>query len=448
MARSVLVPVLATALAAAGCGAVAGILGAPKIVSVTVIAPAGLLLGDSAQATFDAQGDDGKTHNGRPVTWRSSDPSALPIDDHGKMVARIAGRTVTISAEVNGTTGTATVGVASDDSRFAYALADQPTAASPYVPDPANRYNSSGGTIEITRTAVGLYSVRFAGLGRTPGQRDNVQVSGYSATSPTFCKPDLWDASGLDLRVAVACFSPNGTPIDSRFTILATGAWAFGQTAPLAFAVVMPDSGTFVLDSAATTRNSTGGNVLEGRVAEGQYAMDLKGLEAAWVAAPAAIQVTAMGTGPRRCRLIAYDRPNAGLGLNCSKLGGGPGDAPFSMLWLQHGRPSMRFGFAYAHLPNTTTDYNTDPTFLINSSGGSVKSRKTATGQYHIVFAGLGRPPGATETVLVSPFITTDRVCDITAWGNTGVSDLFVNVSCVNPSGAATDTPVSVMVVQ
>ena len=94
----------------------------------------------------------------------------------------------------------------------------------------------------MTRTATGVYSVRFAGLGRTPGQRDNVQVSAYN-TAPVYCKPAIWDASGADLVIPVSCFSPNGTPMDSPFTVLALGAWAFGKTAPLAFALSVTDAG-------------------------------------------------------------------------------------------------------------------------------------------------------------------------------------------------------------
>jgi hypothetical protein len=403
-------------------------------------------VGESAVATANALGDDGRSHNGLSRTWRSSDPAALSIDGNGKMVGLIAGRQVTITAEVSGKTGSATVFVASDDSRFGYALADQPAAAAPYTPAAATMYNSGGGTIEVTRTATGVYTVRFGGLGRSPGQHDNVQVSAYNAL-PVYCKPDVWDASGVDLRVTVSCFSPDGTPIDSRFTILALGAWAFGKTAPLAFALVV-DTVTTALDSSSTARNSTGGSVLVGHVAEGQFAMALKGLEPAWTTGPAAIQISPVGQGLRRCRLIATDRGTAGLGINCSRVSGAAGDAPFSMLWLQRGRPSMRFGFAWAQSPSSTTDYTPDAGYLINSSGGSVTSRKTGTGLYRVVFAGLGRPGGATETVLVSPFLSVDRVCDITSWGNTGVNDLFVTVACFQPTSVAADTPFSVLVIQ
>ncbi len=382
MSRSTAITWLASScMGLAACSAIAAIAGAPKITSVTVTAPAGLLVGDSAVATADALGDDHKTHNGRPRTWRSSDPAALSIDQNGNIKALIGGRTVTITAEVDGTKGSATVGIANDHNQFGYALADQPTAAGSYVPDAANRFSSSGGTIEVTHTATGVYSVRFAGLGRAPGQRDNVQVSPYNATSPTYCKIDLWDASGADLRVPVVCFAlPDGTPADSRFTILALGAWAFGRTAPLGFALVDGDTGAFRLDTLATARNSTGSNVDGGRSSEGQYGLQFTGLETSWTAAPAAVEVSSVGTGLRRCRLTAYDVPHAALGITCTRLAGGLGDAPFSVLWLQHGRPSMRFGFAWAYNSRATTAYDTYPDFLINSPGGSVKSRKTATG--------------------------------------------------------------------
>jgi hypothetical protein len=449
MPRPSLIGILACAVVAAGCNALADLAGAPKIVSVTISAPAGLLVGDSAIATAVAMGDDGRDHGGRPRQWSSSDPAALSIDANGKMVALIAGRTVTITCVVDGTAGTAKVVVASDDSRFGYALAEQPTAAATYVPAAATRFNSGGGTIEVTRSAVGVYSVRFAGLGRQPGQRDNVQVSANGSVF-AYCKVDLWSTNGADLVVPVVCFDVNGNPADSRFTIMALGAWAFGKTAPLGFVLYQLDTAMFVrLDSSATARNSTGGHVDVSHASEGNFPVGLGGLGAAWVAAPAAVTVTGAGTSVRRCRLSAYDRANAGLAVACSGLGGGPRDASWSLLWLQHGRPTMRFGFAWATSETSTVDYTPIADFLINSSGASVKARKTGLGQYHVVFAGLGRSAGATETVLVSPtFTPADRICDIVSWGNTGASDLFVDVACYDPTGAAIDSRFGVMVIQ
>src|SRR5262245_39387448 len=202
MSRSYLAAVLATCLCAVGCNAIAAIAGAPKIVSVEVTAPAGIFVGETAQATSNAVGDDGQTHNGRPVKWRSSDPAALSIDAQGKMLGIIAGRSATITAEVDGKTGSATVAVAGEDTRFGYAVGDQPTVAGPYSPGAGNSC-TTGGAIQITRASEGMYSVRFAGLGRLPGDRDNVQVSANNPTTPVYCKPGFWDASGADLVVIV-----------------------------------------------------------------------------------------------------------------------------------------------------------------------------------------------------------------------------------------------------
>jgi hypothetical protein len=110
----------------------------------------------------------------------------------------------------------------------------------------------------------------------------------------------------------------------------------------------------------------------------------------------------------------------------------------------------MRFGFAWAEGSTSTVDYTPSPDFNINSSGGSVKARKTALGKYHVVFAGLGRPAGATETVLVQPLFegSSDRICDIISWGNTGANDLFVDVGCYDPASAPVDARFGVLVIQ
>jgi hypothetical protein len=431
------------------CSAIAKIAGAPSIKSVTVIAPAGLFVGDSAIASFNALGDDGQTHNGRPVKWLSSDPSALSINGSGRMIGLVGGRQVTITAEVDGKKGSAVVAVAADDNRLAYALADQPSAAGPYVPDASGRFNSTGGTIEVTRTSTGIYSVRFAGLGRAAGQRDNLEVSASNPTGAVYCKSRVWDASGADLRADVSCFlPPSGTPTDARFTILALGARAFGRTAPLAFALSLADTGGLLLDSSATAYNSSGGHIEVGYVATGEMAMNFKGLASAWASGPVAIQISAIGQGPRRCRVGAVDATVPGFGISCNTGGGGPGDSPWTLLWMQRGRPNSRFGFAWAQDEGSTTDHAPGAGYAINSSGGAIAIRRTAVGQYRVVFSGLARPAGGTEAVLVQSFLYVDRVCDATSWGNTGASDFAVTVSCFDPSGALSNTRFSVLVLQ
>ena len=151
----------------------------------------------------------------------------------------------------------------------------------------------------------------------------------------------------------------------------------------------------------------------------------------------------------RRCRVNAYDKTIPGFQVICTGIGGGFQAASWSLVWLQHGRPSMRFGFAWANGDASTTDYTPVADYLINSSGGATKARKTALGKYHVVFSGLGRPAGGSEIVNVSPlFSSADQNCDIVSWGNTGANDLFVDVACFDRTGAAADSRFGVMVIQ
>ena len=74
-------------------------------------------------------------------------------------------------------------------------------------------YNSSGGAVTVKRTAVGEYTVNFAGLNFFPG---NVQVSSYGvATDTEVCKVVGWGSSSAD----IACFNTAGAAADSPFSL-------------------------------------------------------------------------------------------------------------------------------------------------------------------------------------------------------------------------------------
>jgi hypothetical protein len=433
MRRSDLIACFVSSVLLVGCNAVAGLV-APKIKSVEVRVPTGMLVGDTAVATSNAVGDDGQTHNGRPVKWSSSDPAALPIDAQGKMVARIGGRTVTISAEVDGTTGSATVQIGADDNRLGYTLADQPTAPGPYAPGASFSFNSSGGAIAVTRASVGVYTVRLAGLGRPAGGHDNVQVAGFGGTAPVYCKPQMWDASGADMVVPVRCYMNDGTAADSKFTVLVIGARAFGATTPLGFSV---GSGTTngILDTSATARNSTGGQIHFGYVGVGLYAEAFDGLGPAsgGAAGPVGFLISPLGPDPFRCLLNGIDLAMGGIGIACEGPAAGARESPFSVLWFTRGRPGSRYGYAFAQYPGGGAT-PIAPEVRGNSSGGTVTVRLTGTGTYQVVFAGLARPAGATEIVLISTF-GLHGFCNVPSWANSGTSDLAVNVTCFDPTG-------------
>jgi hypothetical protein len=420
------------------------------VTSVTVYAPAGILLGDSAQVYAGATKSDGTVIGAGlpPDTWTSSNPSVISITSTGVIKGLTVGQ-ATISATWRGTTGSAVVSVGATDARLGYALADQPGAAS-YSPAAATSYTSSGGAITVTRADTGIYTVRFAGLGRPPGGRDNVQVSAVG-TAAVYCKAKGWDGSSADLVVNILCLNKDAFTVDSKFTILGIGARAFGASTPLGF---MLTSGTDTvpvnLDSAVTSYNTAGGHVELGPGSTGNYAAAWVGLGplSGGAAGPVGFMLTGSGNTARRCQLNAYDLAQSGIGVTCRGAGGGLQPAAFSALWFTRGRPGLRYGYALAFNTGNTTGYSPTHDISANSSGGTITVKKTATGTYQIVFAGLARPAGAAEGIIVSSFGTGGTYCSLVSWGNSGANDLVAAVNCWDTNDALADSLWMILIVQ
>jgi hypothetical protein len=298
-----------------------------------------------------------------------------------------------------------------------------------------------------------VYSVRFAGLARGSGQKDNVQVTGYGGAAGTFCKLGGWQSSGADMTVDVHCFTPAGAAADTRFTVLLSGARVYLPGSRFGF-VLVPDVAVAVnlVDTGGTTRNNSSKSLIEiGRTGQGVYSLIFPGLErvAGPQQGPETYQVTAVGSGPERCDLEALDPANAGLQVKCFGVGGAPVDSRFSVMLFQRGRPgpTYRFGYALAERTGATADYTPVGSFLRNNSGGAILARKVATGQYRVLFGGQARVAGATETLLLTPFVG-HQICTLTSWANTGVSDLAVTLSCFDDAGAPADAEFFILLVQ
>lgn len=443
------VPLLASLLLAA-CSALAPDRSAK---TVSIVLPSTILVGDTVQARAEAKADGGKPIQGdATVTWSSSDPGAISVDATGRVTSSMLGAHATISAKVQEASGSLAVTVG-DDQRLGYALADQPAAAGPYAPDPATSFNSSGGAVTVTRGSTGVYAVRFAGLGRGPGQRDNVQATGYGGAAGIFCKLGGWQSSGSDLVADVHCFTPAGAPADSRFTVLLSGARPYIPTSRLGFALVPLFSEPAIdLDTSGTTRNNSSRTIVEvGHIGVGVYPMNFPGLGrvAGPQGGPETLQVTAVGPGPERCRIDAVDLPVFGLEVVCTSTGGVPADTRFSVLLLQRGRPgpTYRFGYAYADNQTSTVDYEPNPGFWRNNSGLTILARRLATGQYRVLFPGQAKLAGATETILLTAF-PDDRICTTTSWANANVTDLAVLLSCFDPAGTPANARFNILMIQ
>jgi hypothetical protein len=232
--------------------------------------------------------------------------------------------------------------------------------------------------------------------------------------------------------------------VDSRFTVLLSGARAFDLATPLAFATRLPTAQNLALDTSETAFNSVSGHILFGRTGVGNYNFSFPGFES--FAGPATFQATAINTTADHCKVDNYAF-GGGFVASCFAPDGTPSDGGVSIMEFTRGRAGHRFAYASTNNVASATP-PIDATLTRNSSGGSVTSRRLAVGQWTVTFAGLGRPAGATEIVIVSALKETDHSCSLVTWGNTGTADLTVTLQCVSPSGALVDARFSVLVVE
>jgi hypothetical protein len=96
---------------------------------------------------------------------------------------------------------------------LAYAWADKPAAAS-YSPLPYFSSNPSRQPITIARSGVGTYLVDWAGVDPYVIDEGNLHVTGYGSNA--VCRI----ANATLTRAYIKCFAPNGTPVDSRYTVM------------------------------------------------------------------------------------------------------------------------------------------------------------------------------------------------------------------------------------
>lgn len=97
---------------------------------------------------------------------------------------------------------------------LAYAWADQPSTAS-YTPSPFYSSNPSGGAISIARLGTGRYNVAWSGADAQIFDGGDVQVTAYGGGNAQ-CKVEGWGSESATVR----CFTPNGTLVDSFYTVL------------------------------------------------------------------------------------------------------------------------------------------------------------------------------------------------------------------------------------
>ena len=236
--------------------------------------------------------------------------------------------------------------------RLGYALADQATSGS-YIPDTDFSYNSSGGEVLITRSGVGAYSVKLAGLGGGAQSGGNVQVTAHGPGDES-CKAESWVSTGPDFTVLVRCIR-GGIPIDTNYSLIVnwpqtaveglgyvTAGGIYTPPIPgipavkiLGIIIVpaIPEIPGYYTPTTAFRYNGSGGNVQEIRADFGSYKVTFFGLGSGAMAS-GNVQVTALGTGNEFCKVLSWTSTGSDFvaKVSCFTATGVPIDTRYTLM--------------------------------------------------------------------------------------------------------------------
>ena len=397
-----------------------------------------------------------RDQNGHPmagvhsVTWQSLNTNIATIGAaSGTITGVTAGGPVTIRAISDGNqsvSGDAQVTITPaplTSVRIAYAVADQPSAAS-YTADLAAQFNGLGGPITVTRGGPGQYTVTIPGFGGAVGESRLPFVNALTA-STVVCQAISWTMIGVtDATVQVACSGTTGTLTDSRFTIMAVGQstlpgrFAFANSGPTAS--YPPVGGSITLGSASAWSSAGPAPTLSRLFLEpaGRYVLDLKVPSTGFTDIIPVLQPS--GNPNSRCAIDFWGTVE-GVRVICfpiGSVGGVPAEASFSAMLLEQGRTGKRWG---------TSDRSSFSTLTRNSTGAANSVTQTGVGTYRVTFTNLGRPVGGKETVLVTSWTLDAASCNPSGWSTVG-SHLVVDVVCFNGAGAPRDGEFIVVLIE
>ena len=250
-----------------------------------------------------------------------------------------------------------------NEHNFAFAWAGRKTGT--YETLPKFTYNPSG-TVEVDRTNVGRYTVRFEGLGSDrPG--GNVQVTSYGPDN-TRCKVREWRSLGEDFSVEVQCMSSTGEVKDSLFSIAIIPA---GTTSSLGYAWSHHPAGNEWPVPKSFSHNPAGGSIVKTHRGTGSYQMEF--LESASLGFyGGGSLVTAYGTSDAFCNSSS----SLYASVNCRNTEGTREDSGFSLVVLPPTLPEAdpdanadntvdltdigMFCSALNHFPSPVFDFNED----------------------------------------------------------------------------------------
>ncbi len=311
-----------------------------------------------------------------------------------------------------------------------WALASQPTTGS-YHPAAATSYNSSGGTITITRSGTGTYKIAFTGF--DADAFDDVQVSAYGGSS--YCTIAGSWTSGANPSIPVNCYAAGGKHADSEYTMLYQKRAGSVGSASQGTAFLLADQPTTTSYTANPNYqyNSTGGINTVTRTGTGTYQVLLPG----FTKSGGQVLVTTVGTSGR-CSVQSWSASKSGTTANvtCINSSGAAADMEFTLAYsigttlgdIGTQTPGV---YAFAN-KDTTAKYNPATAYNGLTSGSPAVSR-SSVGQYSVTIP--GKPSFKSSLALVTAYNPGSNYCGIVQWTTT-----IVYVDCHNATGSPADT--------
>lgn len=382
------------------------------------------------------------------TTWSMPSNSVASVSATGLVTALSVG-TVAVTATVGASTGQTTVTVtgAAAPARLAYALAEQPTAAS-YTPDANYQFNGLGGAITVTRSNVGVYAVTIPGFGGAAGT-SRIAIAGAVGTAANTCLVISATMIGvMDAVVNVECSNSAAARVDAPFTILAMGEAAFPGRFAFGHVASLPPAGagatiTLPTDDSWSSATLPVQLARDGIIAAGRFELRLR-LPVGTSDVPI---LASAGTTGARCTIAGWGSIQD---VVCYAPGGtSMADARFSGAFLDQGRSGFRLGSVWANDPSTAS-YSAPTNGFRNSAGGAATIARSATGTYTVTFQNLGRAAGRKETVVVTTHeLLSQSSCRVSSAWSTAVSANFsVSVVCHDRLGALKDQAFILMVIE
>ena len=432
--------------AAEGRSATAAITVSSTPVASVSVTPNGATLQPGATLQLSALTRDagGSVLSGRAVSWTTSAAGIASVSATG-LVTAVAAGTATITATSENVSGTAIIVTAGASSnRFAFALANQPSAPT-YTPSTADQYSSAGAAITIQRQSDGVYDVTIPNMTKGAGQREVVLVSPTSGSN-IGCQIGSWNPGGTGIVARVYCFSTTGLPVDGAFSILlaesGTIAGRFGFTWG-----DQPTTDSYN-PNPQWTDNSSGGATTITRTGPGAYTVRWAGL-ARSTGLEETVMVGAYGTVPRRCNVASWDAFGSAdliAFVTCTDLNGVAADSRFVAAMVDRGRSARRYGLTWANQPTSPIYSATTNGYSRTSTAGAISISRTAAGSYQVRLGGQARTGASPETVLVTSYGST-AYCKASQWAPNG-ADMIVTVVCYDATGALVDSRFDVLLLE